>query len=64
MAELGPGTGLSDPQVCGLCTHSVASDSKQTTGQSTHDRGQYSAPQTHGPVVMGDGVRPRVVQLV
>lgn len=49
MAELGPGRGVRDTPVCGLCTRSVASHSKQTTGRSTHKGGRDAAPQTYCP---------------
>lgn len=47
MAEPGPGTGVSDTQVCGFCSPSVASDSKQTPGWSIHEAGQHPELQTH-----------------
>lgn len=60
MAEPTPGTGTRDTHVCvcGLCTPSVASDSKQSPGWSTQEAGQHPAPQTccvGGPVSMRVG---------
>lgn len=60
MAELGPGRGVRDTPVCGLCTRNVASDSKQTIARSTHVGGHDAAPQMG--LTMGDRVRPKVVQ--